>query len=136
MAPSAPDPERPALEYLTLDQPRFLVNGDWDSETVAWEIDEPGLYVVCRICGIPVARLTYESSFGGNMPERVWGLDRPPGPWFQGAAIGDISAPGEGSWTWDAVIAEIRDRLAKTSLAGAGPRGQRNDDATKSRENT
>ena len=113
------DPTRPALEYLTLDRPRFQVATDRDTTDNSWSIDEPGLYVTCRICGIPVAALTYSHSLWENLPKMVWGLDGPPGDPFGGELIGDISAGGESTWTWDEAIAEIRDRLGNTSLAGA-----------------
>ena len=111
------DPNRPALDYLTLDRPRFLV--ETDQILSDWGIDEPGLYVTCRICGIPVAALTYSHSLWEDLPEMGWGLDGPPGDPFQGEPIGDIGAGCESAWTWDEAIAEIRDRLGNTSLAGA-----------------
>ena len=113
------DPARPALEYLTLDRPRFHVEAAWDLDGDGWWIDEPGLYVTCRICGIPVATLVYTHNICEKTPQMVWGLDGPRGDQLGGYAIGDISESGEGVWTWDEVIAEIRDRLGNTSLAAA-----------------
>ena len=36
------DPARPALEYLTLDRPRFEVQTGRDLDGDGWWIDEPG----------------------------------------------------------------------------------------------
>ena len=113
------DPRRPAIEYLTLDRPRFQIDTWPDLDDGSWCIDKPGLYVTCRICGTPVATLVYGPNLWENEPERLWGLDRPRGGWFGTYAIGDINEPGTYPWTWTEMMAAIRDRLSKTSLAGA-----------------
>ena len=113
------DPYRPALDYLTFDRPGFHVETDWDFDGNGWEIDEPGLHVTCRICGIPVAALVYAHAAHADLPKMVWGLTGIPPHRFASDAIGDIAEPGLGLWTWDDAVAEIQDRLGNTSLAGA-----------------
>ena len=113
------DPRRPAIEYLTLDRPRFQIDTWPDLDDGSWCIDGPGLYVTCRICGIPVATLVYGANLWETEPERLCGLDRPPGGWFGTYEIGDINEPGTYPWTWTEMMTAIWDRLSKTSLAGA-----------------
>ena len=113
------DPGRPAIEYLTLDRPRFYIDTWPDLDDGSWCIDTPGLYVTCRICGIPAANLVYGGNLWETEPEKLWGLDWPRGGWFGTYAIGDIEEPGTYPWTWNDMMAAIRDRLSKTSLAGA-----------------
>ena len=117
--PKTIDPGRPAIEYLTLDRPRFYADADENLDGDGWQIDPPGLYVTCRICGIPVATLVYGANLWETKPERLWGLDWPAEGWFGTYAIGDIEEPGTYPWTWTEMMTAIRDRLSKTSLAGA-----------------
>ncbi len=113
------DPDRRALDYLTFDRPRFHVETDWDLDGNGWGIDEPCLHVTCRICGIPVAALVYAHTSYADLPKMVWGLTGIPPHRFASDAIGDIAEPGDWPWTWEDAVAEIRDRLGSTSLAGA-----------------
>ena len=105
--------------YLTLDRPRFYADADENLDGDGWQIDPPGLYVTCRICGIPVATLVYGANLWETKPERLWGLDWPAEGWFGTYEIGDINEPGTYPWTWAEMMTAIRDRLSKTSLAGA-----------------